>query len=42
MAGMTACTVVVTRVVVRDRIGVPAVLTAGFGTGVPTQPVPLG
>ncbi len=43
MAGMTpASTVVVTRVVDRNRSGSPAVPSAGFGTGVPARPVPLG
>ncbi len=42
MAGMTqACMVVVTRVADRNRCGFAAV-PAGFGTGVPAQPVALG
>jgi hypothetical protein len=43
MTGMTqACTVVVTRVVDRVRSDVPADPSAGFGTGMPARPAPLG
>ncbi len=43
MAGMTrASTVVVTRVVVRNRCDFATVSPAGVGTRVPTQLVPLG
>ena len=43
MAGMIlACTVEVTRVVVRNRCDFATISPAGFGTRVPTQLVPLG